>query len=294
MPVFQRLFDPAAATADVVTVSLPDSRKNDGDVTRFARFPNVAIAFAVVTGAGALQIRWPATGSIRRVDLTAADQAALGVSELVELSPLPFAIVPVLRALGPGLPTFYLGFAGAAPPDTDAVVRTSDPAFAADRLVMGCVFQDRMALRPEGWIELIGQAIDEAAPSDAADWRSMTRLFDGDRRLHVRDAAGRPAPSETFALRFLDTAGTELRRATLATDAEGALPTAALPGPGEKVEIQWLGVPLAGDVLLPVLALYEAGQGGADAASAPQVPAYRQGGQPERTLRGLRRRCRHQ
>jgi phosphatidylserine/phosphatidylglycerophosphate/cardiolipin synthase-like enzyme len=260
VPSFQPPFDSSQATASVVGAVLPDRRDRDATFTNFARYPGLVIRFLATqpsAPATAITLAWPASSTVRLVDLPPVAIAALGVDQLVELSPLPFAIAPVLRALAPGLPTFYLGFAGAPLPLQDGAVSTADPPFDVSRVVLGCMFQDRVSLEPWGWIDLIGDALARAAPEEAAAWRSLATLFAGQRGVQVRDAAGAPAAGETFRFRFLGPAGGVVRETALVSNAEGDLGAAALPGPGERAEVTWQPVPLAGDEALPVLALYE-------------------------------------
>src|SRR5262249_31477663 len=153
-----------------------------------ARYPRRAIRFLSAQPAPpatSIALFWPATGAVRLVDLPPAEAALLGVVQLVELSPLPFAIAGVLRALGPGLPTFYLGFTGAELPEQDGSVRTGEGPRLVDRAVIGCMFQDRVTLEPWAWIDLIGNALEQAAPDDAAAWRSLASLYQGRRSLLV-------------------------------------------------------------------------------------------------------------
>lgn len=259
MPAFRRPFDPAIVTATTIEVSLPD-RRGDAGPTRFARYPRLPIRFLAATpAASSFALDWPVTGAVRLVDLPGPQAAALGVTELAELAPLPFTAPAVFRALGPGVPTFYIGYTGAPLPDHDSVVRIGDPALSVGRAVLGCVFQDRVTLEPWAWIDLIADALDRGLPADAAGWRSLAILFDGKRSIQVRDAVGRPVASEAFDLRFLDASNTVVRQATLTSDAAGSLGPQALPASGEaRVEIGWRATPLAGDEALPVLALYEA------------------------------------
>jgi phosphatidylserine/phosphatidylglycerophosphate/cardiolipin synthase-like enzyme len=258
MPAFRRPFDPSLVAVTTVEAALPD-RRGDAGPTRFARYPRLPIRFLVATPApGPLELSWPTAGAVRLVELPSAAAAALGVNELVELSPLPFVASSVFRALGPGLPTFYLGYVGAPLPEHDSAVRADDPPMTVTRAVLGCVFQDRMTLEPWAWVDLIGDALGAALPAEAAGWRTLAALFDGGRTLQVRDAAGRPATNEVFDLRFLDASSAVLRQATMVSDAAGALGPQALPASGEaRVEIAWRAAPGAGDEALPVLALYE-------------------------------------
>lgn len=259
MAAFQRFLDPAAITATTLKVTFPDPLLETGGLSRFARYPMRPLSFMVAqpNGSPNFSFRWPVNGTVRLVDLLPADAAALGVSELIELSPLPFIAPGVLRSLAVGLPTFYIGLVGATLPDHDGVVRTSDPAFNVTRAVVGCIFQDRMTLEPWAWIGLISRALEQSSPSDAADWQTLAAIYEGQRSLQVRDPAGFPADNQPFRVRFLDTQGGVIRSADLTSDAAGNLGQAAFPQPGERAEISWNPEPLVNDEALPVMAIYE-------------------------------------
>ena len=261
MASFQRPFNPDSVTTTTIGVSLPDRREDtSGVLEHFARYPKRPIHFLSaepLSPAVDIQLSWPVSGTVRLVDLLASEAAGLAVPQLMELSPLPFAIAPVLRALDPGLPTFYIGFGGAALPEEDTSVLLSNATLTVTRAVIGCMFQDRMTLEPWAWIDLIGDALEKAAPSDAPAWRSLASLFDGRRTIQVRDWAGRPVANQVFEIRFSDSSGTVLGQTSATSNATGDLGQTAFPLPGEKAEIIWQPEPLAGDQALPVVALYE-------------------------------------
>jgi phosphatidylserine/phosphatidylglycerophosphate/cardiolipin synthase-like enzyme len=263
MALFQRPLDPATVTATVVQASLPDRLADPPDpgLVHYARYPELVIRFLSVlpvAPATTISFSWPVTAAIRQVDLPAADAATLGVPQLIELSPLPFALTGILRVLGPGVPTFYVGLSGVAVLDQDSLAQTSDPPISAQRVVIGCIFQDRMTLEPQAWIDIIANALSQAAPADEAGWRSLSNLFAGARTLAVRDHAGQPLANEPFGLRFLDASGNVIREVAANSGATGLLGAEAFPRPGEdRVEISWQPAPLLNDEILPVLALYE-------------------------------------
>jgi phosphatidylserine/phosphatidylglycerophosphate/cardiolipin synthase-like enzyme len=259
MAAFQRPFDPARVTITTVQAGLPD-RLQDTGFTQYARYPRLTIRFLVAQPAApatTIALSWPASGGLRLVDLPPAEAASLGVSQVIELSPFPFAIAPVLRALGPGLPTFYLGFTGAAMPDQDSAVRVSDAPLTVNRAVIGCMFQDRMTLEPWAWIDLIGNALSQVSPADAAAWQSLAPLYEGRRTIQVRDPVGQPAANQSFQLRFINASGDTVRQTTTTSDAAGDLGPTSVPQTGERVQISWDAVPLPNDEALPVLAMYE-------------------------------------
>ena len=259
MTAFQRFLDPTEVSVTTVRATLSDPLLKPEGMTRFGRYPLRPIRFVVAEPSTStnFSVRWPVTGSIRLVDLLPAYAAALGVSELIELSPLPFTLSATLRALGPGLPTFYFGFTGAPSPAQDDVVRTSDPSLTVNHAVIGCMFQDRNDIEPWAWIDLIGNALELTEPAEAADWRQLANLFQGQRSVQVRDASGLPVANEPFRVRFLNSAGHVIRTADLTSNAAGDLGQVALPQVGERAEITWNPTPLTNDETLPVLTVYE-------------------------------------
>ena len=260
MAVFQRPFNPDDVTINIVNAVLPDPLGEDA-LTHSARYPSVTIPCFVAEPAGVsttIALSWPVTAAARPVDLPLDLQTVLGVDRLIELSPLPFGIANVLKMIRPGIPTFYLGYSLAAEPAPDSLVSVNDVAMDVGRVVMGCVFQDRMSLQPWAWIDIVGAALQQEAPGDAAGWLSMNTLFENQRSLLVRDPAGRPAGDETFEIRFFDPSDNVVRTETLISNEDGDLGPDALPQGNERAEISWSAVPDNGDEVLPVIAAYEA------------------------------------
>lgn len=177
----------------------------------------------------------PVTGTCRPITLP-------GAMTLVELSPLPFAARRVLRRL-PGLPTFYLGWEGVAqPPADDMLVQAGEVLATTPKAFAGLLFDDRMALSPVSWVELVAAAmtgVDSAAAVTA--WRALTAFAGTERALRVLDHVGRPLAGER--IRVASGAGSS----TVTTGDDGSLP---LP-PGE-VGLLW-----ERDGARPVHALYE-------------------------------------
>jgi hypothetical protein len=119
------------------------------------------------------------------------------------------------------------------------------------------MFQDRMTLEPWVWIDLIGNALEQTSPADASSWRSLAVMYQGQRTVQVRDAAGFPAENQPFHVRFLNAMGNVIRTADVVSDAAGNLGPAALAQTGERTEINWNPTPLTNDEALPVVAVYE-------------------------------------
>src|SRR5688572_29874413 len=111
MPDFQSPFNPQAVAVAEGALTLPDRYDPAAPPgTRFARYGGSLLHVLIATPAGtstSFDFAWPVTGVSRIVDLTPADAAALGVTEMAELSALPFGIAEALRNLPPGVPTFY-------------------------------------------------------------------------------------------------------------------------------------------------------------------------------------------
>src|SRR5260370_37663080 len=109
-------FDPSQVQImGEVSIDLPSPAYIDGQppvpggLARYAGETLLLLHF-VLPNPGA-SILAPATGTVRMVDLDDALKTRLnGLTRLVELSPLPFNMLRVLRGLKGGLPTFYLGF----------------------------------------------------------------------------------------------------------------------------------------------------------------------------------------
>ena len=222
--------------------------------------PDAVVAFELVA---------PATCTVRHITLSESDEsvgvdllASIGV--LLELSPLPFGIEPALRALRQGLPTFYLCYrldqtalvpaSGADPviPDDETVVRAGTSLGFVSELAIGVVFQDRAALAPRTWIELLGAAL-VAAGEEAEGWNVLGDLFAGGpaRVVRVLDAAGAPAVGQVFVA--VDPPGGTLP----ASDANGEIDLSGVAG---DVTLRWTGAPVPGDESFPMLAHYETGE----------------------------------
>jgi phosphatidylserine/phosphatidylglycerophosphate/cardiolipin synthase-like enzyme len=255
MAAFVPMVDPAQVAAAVeATIRLRDRYDASEAPANPSRYQGATVRGMRLSPAGAsFRFDWPATGAARLVDLAPDDAAALGFIQLVELSPLPFAIEAALRRSPAGLPTFYIGLAGPTLPGTNELV-TRGGALDVTGAFVGVLFQDRVALAPWAWIDAIAGALADV-PADADAWRAQAALF-ATRSLRVLDAAGRPAAGANFQVRLFDAGGTLLSDTTVTSDAGGDL-AGAIPPAGQHAELTWQPPPVPSDVPLPVMALYE-------------------------------------
>ncbi|HSF44226.1 MAG TPA: hypothetical protein VLT87_30845, partial [Thermoanaerobaculia bacterium] len=257
MSSFVPPFDPAQASSPgEVRATLPDP-DSTGEAVRpgVARYAGTSLAFLKVTLAGG-SLAAPAAGTVRlipNVSLDGQDRT------LVELSPLPFGRVPVLRGLGAaGLPTFYLWANGVNVAEHAFVAAGAALAPAGSGPVyVGVVFQDRVDSPPWSWIERLGAAM-TAAGENVADWNGLNALQPAAPRVLVVDHAGRPlGAGAAFEVRTAPPSGPFGNPVTVTLGAGSDL--AAVPGvnlfptDGSRVEVRWApaGTPL------PVQALTE-------------------------------------
>jgi phosphatidylserine/phosphatidylglycerophosphate/cardiolipin synthase-like enzyme len=282
MASFAPPVDPTAVTAESdVTIRLPDPGRLPIDplgmplirqgVARNAG--SSLVLMHVIPDAGPFALASPVRGVVHNVDL--ATPLTGGVSQLLEISPIPFPIRDELRALSTGLPTFYVGFArGANVPADDELVDPSTPldmAVSGDAY-LGVLFQDGMPIAPWSWIEMIGSAITNA--TDAAAWNALSDLYAGHRSLRVIDHAGHPLAGESFHIRIRKTDGTFEAAVTRTTGFDGDLEAAVASNPiprsggpqaslfgaaGEQTELEWSGAASSTDTPLPVHVLYDTG-----------------------------------
>ena len=226
-----------------VVAALPDPPRTPGEPIRrpgVARHAGAILVWLPLApdGAASFPLLAPATGTCRTVTLPAATLP--GVTQLLEIAPLPFAVAAVLRRL-PGLPTFHLAFATAgSPPEDGALVRAGEVLTTATAAFVGLLFADRVALTPATWVDLVAGAMTGVdTPADVTAWRRLADFAPAGRVLHVRDHVGRPAVGQQVLV--TGPAG----NAALVTDAAGALPL-----PGGALELAW-------QAARPVHALYE-------------------------------------
>ncbi|HKV09197.1 MAG TPA: phospholipase D-like domain-containing protein, partial [Thermoanaerobaculia bacterium] len=270
MSSFVPPFDPAQASSPVeVRATLPDP-PSTGAVVRpgVARYARADLTFLKVTLAGG-SLAAPAAGTVRlipNVSLDGSDRT------LVELSPLPFAMVPVLRGLGAaGLPTFYLWANG---------VNVQEHAFVAAGAALapagsgpayvGVVFQDGVDSPPWSWIERLSAAM-TAAGENAAVWNGLNVLQPAAARVLAVDHAGRPlGAGASFEVRTAPPTGPFGAPVTVALSADSDL--ASVPGvnlfptDGSRVEVRWAP---GGTSQQPLQALSETRQGTAPGGWLP-------------------------
>jgi hypothetical protein len=240
MPSFQRLFDSTTVRLESERlITLPDRYVSTPPPTRAPRYENAAMWLMELRGASGgnpFDVRWPAAGAARRVDIEATDATALGMSEWIEFAPLPFTIAATLRALPGGAPTFYFGMTVPAL-EEHTLLLPSDPPQSVTQLWLGVMFQDRLARANWAWIDAIGDALAAASPADEAGWRSMAALFAGVRAVHVLDGRGRPARNAPFDVMFVDAGGNVIETRQVTTDGDGRLGSAALPPVGTGLQL---------------------------------------------------------
>ena len=279
MASFTPPFDPTTVTRlPDVTVNLPDPPRSATDPLirpGIARYAGATLVLLHVRSGGtSFSLSSPVTSAVRNVNLDAPLDG--GISQLLEISPLPFGIAQALRALKPGLPTFYLGYSRPAdtPPDDELVNPAAPLAAVTGDAYVGVLFQDRVTLAPWAWIELLRAAVqDTGNAAGASAWTSLASLYAGTRSLRVLDHAGHPAGAgRTFQIRIRRTDTTFEGPWTRVTGPDGDLEQAVVASPlpraggnqaslfgaaGEQTELKWAGDAPTGDVTLPVHSLYE-------------------------------------
>ena len=302
-------FDPALVTriAPDISIELPSPSFAPGDpIVRphVARYPGATLVLLRVTANGSSNLFSPVIGAVRNVNLAAP--LASGIDQLLEISPLPFTIQTALRALPPGAPTFYLGYAraDATPPDDELVVANIPltTLTAGDMVFLGAMFQDGISLAPWAWTDLIGEALTSPGASDddiagVAAWNALADLYENARSLRVLDHAGQTAANRSFQIRIHRADGVIDGPWTRSTDADGNLEAAVAANPldrpnplggvtlqpslfgaiDEQTELFWSGDAPPGDDTLPVHALYGSGH-----SSPPGQPLLL----PPRIMRG--------
>lgn len=273
MSSFVPPFDPGSVTSSgEVRATLPDP-SSTGEVVRtgVARYPETRLAFLKVGPAsGPFSLAAPAAGTVRLIPGVSLDSAD---RTLVELSPLPFSIVPVLGGLGAsGLPTFYL-WANGLNVEEHSFVAAGEvlQATVSGSAYVGVVFQDRVDSPPWDWIERLAVAM-EGAGEDVSAWRGLDALQPAEPRMLALDHAGRPLPEgAAFEVRTAPPSGPFGTPVSVQLGADADL--AAVPGvdlfpmDGSRVEIRW--VPPPGGTPLPVQALSETREGTAPGGWLP-------------------------
>lgn len=243
---------------------LPDTDEVfDHAMTRphVARYADSPLFLSKIQTSSPVALSCPVIGTIRKITLDAAfaGNAALigeGVNDLLEITPLPFFIEPVLRFTPGGVPTFYLGISAA---DQEAFVEedTIDQnrlLGTSGRFYFGALFQDRVCLEPWGWASVIANAL-TASGEDAAAWTNfINELYpiNNTRIIKVLDHLGEVHPATQFSITLNG------QTQTLSSNAEGILDLTSTTG--QAIELRWLGDPKPGESsALPVVCLYETG-----------------------------------
>ena len=277
-------FAPTTVTRNPdVLITLPDPpRPPGGPIVQpgVARHAGVTLVMMDVGPAAAsFALGAPVTGTVRNVDVAAVGPAS--ITQVVELSPLPFAAAHTFRKLPAGVPTFYLGYdrPPGDPADDDMLGAGAPLATVTSHAYIGVCFGDRTSLAPWSWIETLARAMTDVGEptADVGSWAALAALYAGDRHVRVLDHAGRPANGRIMDVRITPAGGaTEgpfaltLPAAPADADLEVAAGATSLPlsrgaqstlfaAAGDVVEVRWRGDPTPGDAALAVHAVYETG-----------------------------------
>ncbi|HEX6104866.1 MAG TPA: hypothetical protein VFZ26_04740, partial [Gemmatimonadales bacterium] len=308
MPSFVPLFAASASLEREVPLTLADPARGvpvgEPAVLRpgVARYAGRTLLFGRLA-LGNTPLASPARAAVRRVAI--APSAELPGGELLELSPLPFGMEPVLRRLR-GLPTFYLSPFDTAIEDDTLVAAGQALAGSVSTALAAAVFPDGLQLAPWAGLELIGGALTAAGDPGAGDWIARTAaLYGSAPRCRVLDHAGRPlvddpdpAVRKSFTVRLRDAADDALlaeRAVTLGADSDLETALAAAPGSpasvvapaGRYVEVEWAGAPRPGDAAAVVASVYETRDAAAPADETASSPALRLPAIPRMTLQVL-------
>src|SRR5262245_32358756 len=194
MAAFTRPFDPNVVTRQEpdLLLALPDPARQLADPLirpGVARYAGRTLILLHVTAGGTFAIVSPAQAAVREITLEPG--MLPGITQLLEISPLPFAISPVLRALRPGAPTFYIGSPGITPLENDDRLENAAALGSVSEAFVGVMFQDSVTMAPWAWIELIRAALETSGDADGADdWGTLADLYTDVRGLRVLDHAG--------------------------------------------------------------------------------------------------------
>src|SRR5262245_44763438 len=262
MPAFSPLFSRTEVTyIEDLAVTLPDpAHALLAPIVRpgVARYAGRELVLLHVTASGSgFDLRAPAAGTVRRVDLPAVLN---GTTQLLEIEPLPFQIAATLQKIPQGAPTFYIAYAGGpgAIADDDLLAAGDVIAHAGTDAYVGVLFQDGAALSPWAWIDLLGRAMAQASDAaGAAAWNDIADIYSTtQRRVRVLNHDGRAVGAGVaFGVSVNGQPAT-----TIVTSASSEL----ILGAG-AIDLGWAGEPPTGDTALPVQALYA----GTFAASNP-------------------------
>lgn len=295
MAIWSALFDSTRVecTADVaVALADPDfAPPVDPPVTarpgvaRFAGRSLLVAELALRSGISSAELLCPMRTVVRKVEVDATTPLP-GITEVLELSPLPFShdgldyTESALRACPGGIPTFYVApfeavvaALGGEPIDDSALDAGATIASIAGstHVFVGVLFQDSVTLPPAAALRLLGDALagTNAPPADVAAWQQQLAAWPT-AQLHVVRHDGRPIEAgATFAVELRQTADDAAvaqgdlalgddadLEAALALAPIGALTSFFAPPVGHYVALRWHG---DGPDALPVHALYETG-----------------------------------
>lgn len=269
------------APKDDVPYELPDD-----SAIRYRKAPIVMMASIAIRG---FSLLCPATGVVRAIDLKTGDplaDAKPSVNTLLEISPIPFVAPGIFRAIRPGLPTFYIGYARLKTSGIDGkYVEAGSLIDDVDMnavLYFGVVFQNRVALAPRSWIEMISKALaaDPDYSSVAADWSTLGSRYTSS-SFRVLNAQGSPLNGVTFGVQVIEEASGKLLKqwdarikdddklcdledAVRIGDSGPRVSTSLAPDTGEVTRIRWTTQGTSG-TSLPLHALYETGDSSAPA-----------------------------
>ena len=205
-----------------------------------------------------LDLRWPATGAAKTVDL----EPGAPIPNLIELSIMPFLAGEMLRSIPGGVPTFYLGYEGVPYPADHTGVRPSDPVIPLQGAWLGVLFQDRMTLAPWAWFDRLA-----SVPGADPGWGQWAGAYAGRRRLRLLDAQGRPYPGQTIRI----TDGSQVSSGI--SDAAGEVDGVALHG-----ALSWERTPAVPGPTLPVMALLDTSTSNLPGTNLLDIPADLEGG----------------
>ncbi len=245
-------------------VTLPDTDVVGDQVMvrpHIARYADSVLPFTRIGFTIPSSVLAPGICSIRKIPLDPGlpDNSPLlaeGIQELLEISPLPFFIEPILRGIPGGTPVFYFGIPAAAQNafEENDTLDQGQLLGSTSLFYFAVIFQDRVCLEPWGWGGIIEKALD-AAGEDASAWINfLGALFpaNGTRILKVLDHAGRPLSPTQFTISV------------------NGLPQSVTSGPGGILDlsfsagsaatINWSGNTRPGEnISLPVMTFYETG-----------------------------------
>ncbi len=264
-----------------IELELPDARRALTDPIirpNIARYANSKINLSRISGAAGISIHSPGNGCVRRVALDALTEnndelINQGITELLEISLLPFNIEPILREINGGIPSFYFGIS-----DGDLELFADDDFVFENQLIgtssdfyFGAIFQDRLCLEPWGWAEIIANALNAivapAVSPEATAWTDfISALYPvgNNRIIKILDHVGQVHSATDFQIELNG------QIQTVTSNADGILDLSF--SAGQSIKLKWNGaVDTLLDSPLPVLSLYGK-LDGAELSAAPEDP----------------------